>query len=125
LEVLPTAAVLLDHVVRHLKCKEVRFSAFGLREGHVYDQLSPDEQSRDPLLAACAEIARRDARFDHMGDPLMAWTVEGRPGLLFVLQHPQAPVQVLFLEGVELVTEVGEGILTHHASIRPGNWHPP
>lgn len=74
LEVLPTAAVLLDHVVRRLKCKEVRFSAFGLREGHVYDQLSVVEQSRDPLLAACAEIARRDARFDHMGDPLMAWT---------------------------------------------------
>ena len=74
LEVLPTAAVLLDQVVRFLDCRDIRFSAYGLREGHVFDQMSPEEQAQDPLLTACAEIAHRDARFDHMGDPLMTWT---------------------------------------------------
>lgn len=74
LETLPTAAVILDQVVRSLDCAKARFSAYGLREGYVFDLLGPTEQALDPLLIACAEIARRDARFDHLGDPLMRWT---------------------------------------------------
>ena len=74
LEILPAAAVVLDEVVRRLACTEIRFSAYGLREGHVYDLLGPSERALDPLLIACSEIARRDARFDHLGDPLMRWT---------------------------------------------------
>ena len=74
LEILPTAALILDEVVRRLKCPTVRFSAYGLREGHVFNLLGPTEQALDPLLITCAEIARRDARFDHLGDPLMRWT---------------------------------------------------
>lgn len=74
LEILPTAAVILDVVVRRLGSPMVRFSGHGLREGHVFNLLGPTEQALDPLLITCAEIARRDARFDHLGDPLMRWT---------------------------------------------------
>ncbi len=74
LEILPTSSVVLSRVIRALKCDTVRFSAFGLREGHAFDLLSPGEQALDPLLTTCIEIARRDARFDHIGDPLAAWT---------------------------------------------------
>ena len=80
LEILPTAAVILDEVVRSLACAEVRFSAHGLREGHVFDLLGPNDRALDPLIIACAEIARRDARFDHLGDPLMRWTDPLFPG---------------------------------------------
>ncbi len=74
LEILPVAAIVLSRVVDRLRGAEVRFSAFGLREGHAFDMLPVDEQALDPLLITCAEIAQRDARFDHMGDPLMTWT---------------------------------------------------
>lgn len=73
-ETLPPAALVLGRMVRALGGREVTFSAFGLREGHAFDLLAPDEQARDPLLAVCADLARREARFDHLGDPLTAWT---------------------------------------------------
>ncbi len=74
LEVIPTSAIVLSRVIDALGCAKVRFSAFGLREGHVFDLLPLEEQTRDPLLTTCADLARRDARFDHMGDALVAWT---------------------------------------------------
>jgi len=85
LEVLPTAATVLSRVMDVLGCGAVRFSAFGLREGHVFDLLAPEEQTRDPLLTTCSEIARRDARLDGMSDSLMAWT-----GALFPDESPDA-----------------------------------
>lgn len=74
LETLPTAASVLQQVIRVLGCREVHFSAFGLREGHVFDLMPAAEQARDPLLAVSAEMARREARFGHMGDVMLAWT---------------------------------------------------
>jgi len=73
LETLPAAAVVLSRVLRRLGCKQVSFSAFGLREGHVYDSLSSARQVEDPLLAAAADIATREARFGPMGDALYDW----------------------------------------------------
>lgn len=74
LETLPAAAVVLSRVLRHLGCKRVCFSAFGLREGHVYDSLSAARQVEDPLLAAAQDIEAREARFDPMGQALFEWT---------------------------------------------------
>lgn len=74
LETLPVAALVLHQVIRALGCREVEFSAFGLREGHVYNLMSAAEQARDPLLAVSAEMARREARFGHMGDAMLTWT---------------------------------------------------
>ncbi len=74
LEILPTAAIVLSRVMNALASEAVRFSAFGLREGHIFDLLPPEEQALDPLLTTCAEFAWRDSRFDHIGDPLVAWT---------------------------------------------------
>ncbi len=74
LEVLPTSSIVLSRVMDTLGSSAARFSAFGLREGHVFDLLTPEEQARDPLLTTCADIAGRDTRLDRMADPLMAWT---------------------------------------------------
>jgi exopolyphosphatase/guanosine-5'-triphosphate,3'-diphosphate pyrophosphatase len=90
LETLPAAAVVLSRVLRRLGCKQVTFSAFGLREGHVYDTLSAARQVEDPLLAAAADIATREARFAPMGDALFAWTaplLAESPKPLRRLQH--------------------------------------
>ena len=74
LETLPAAALVLSRVLRVLGCRKVVFSAHGLREGHLFDLLGPAERAHDPLLAVAAGIAKRAARFDMMGDDLVAWT---------------------------------------------------
>ncbi len=74
LETLPTAAEVLSRVLRALRCRNVIFSALGLREGHLFDLLGPEERARDPLLDVAADIARRTVRFDMRGEGLLAWT---------------------------------------------------
>ncbi|HEY5598317.1 MAG TPA: Ppx/GppA family phosphatase, partial [Kiloniellales bacterium] len=74
LETLPAAAEVLRRVLRALRCRSVVFSALGLREGHLFDLLSPEERLRDPLLDVAADIARRTVRFDMQGEDLLAWT---------------------------------------------------
>lgn len=74
LETLPVAAEVLRRVLRALRCRNVVFSALGLREGHHFDLLSATEQARDPLLEVATDIASRTARFDMLGEDLLAWT---------------------------------------------------
>ncbi|HSR72290.1 MAG TPA: Ppx/GppA family phosphatase, partial [Kiloniellales bacterium] len=80
LETLPAAALVLARVVAALRYKEVVFSAYGLREGHVFSLLPDKEKTEDPLLAAAAEIAAREARFDDLGAALVDWTAPLFPG---------------------------------------------
>jgi exopolyphosphatase/guanosine-5'-triphosphate,3'-diphosphate pyrophosphatase len=72
-DTLPYAALVLQALLEKLKPKQVVFSAFGLREGHLYDLLPPGQQAEDPLLHACTAIARRLDRFDH-GEVIADWT---------------------------------------------------
>jgi len=55
----------------------VVFSAHGLREGILYEHLSPAQQAVDPLMSSCRLTALASAR-----DPKTAWaTVTAtRPG---------------------------------------------
>lgn len=57
----------------------VVFSAYGLREGHVFGLLDVAEQTRDPLLAACSDLARRMGRADGC-ELLLSWTDALFPG---------------------------------------------
>lgn len=72
-ETLPAAARILDRVVAITKSSGVVVSALGLREGILYEQLTDDVRKRDPLLAACAQIAKRTSRFGDHSDAIMAW----------------------------------------------------
>lgn len=73
LDTLPYAAMVLEGVLEALKPARVVFSAFGLREGHLYDLLPPAEQALDPLLVAAEDIARRVDRFGH-AELIQLWT---------------------------------------------------
>src|SRR5437773_1830581 len=72
-DTLPFAAILLERLLRLTKPDRVVFSAYGLREGHVYSQLPAAEQRRDPLIEACRELAATEERFGPMGELLQAW----------------------------------------------------
>ena len=70
---LPGAAMLLSATVKRLGSSHVVASAYGLREGLLYAQLSPEQQREDPLLAATRAEGRRQGRFPEHGDLLFAW----------------------------------------------------
>jgi len=49
------------------------FSAWGLREGHLYDLLPPELRAKDPLLEGCADRAGALPRFQADGARVAAW----------------------------------------------------
>ncbi len=67
------AASLLTHVVRELGSSELIVSAYGLREGLLYEELSPYQRAQDPLIASTREEGARQGRFPEHGDLLERW----------------------------------------------------
>jgi len=74
LPALPGAAMLLAATVKRLGSSSVVASGFGLREGLLFDQLSDDVRSLDPLITAAREEGARQGRFPEHGDMLFQWT---------------------------------------------------
>ena len=58
-----SAALVLERVLNTLRPKEVGFSATGLREGVLFDQLSPSMKRQDPLIYGCRKLASQTSRF--------------------------------------------------------------
>lgn len=67
------AAGLLSHVVRKLGSSELIVSAYGLREGLLYDELSEYQRAQDPLITSTREEGARQGRFPEHGDLLERW----------------------------------------------------
>jgi exopolyphosphatase/guanosine-5'-triphosphate,3'-diphosphate pyrophosphatase len=74
LETVPFAARVLYRLLRRTQPKRLIFSAYGLREGHLFSLLDEDEQQEDPLLVGAAAMAQSHRRFGADGDELFAWT---------------------------------------------------
>jgi exopolyphosphatase/guanosine-5'-triphosphate,3'-diphosphate pyrophosphatase len=72
-EMLPHGLVVLRRLTRLIRPSEIVFSAFGVREGVLYQLLSPDQQKRDPLIAACEEMGERRGRSLAYGYELFQW----------------------------------------------------
>jgi exopolyphosphatase/guanosine-5'-triphosphate,3'-diphosphate pyrophosphatase len=73
IDVLPYAATLLSHLLVATRASGIVFSAFGVREGCIYEQLSNDERGADPLIEACRRIAARDGRAPNDGNTVYHW----------------------------------------------------
>ncbi len=73
-ETLPYGALLLNAIVRQMQPSEVIFSAFGVREGTLFQLLSESERAKDPLLSACEEVARLRSRSREHARELIRWT---------------------------------------------------
>lgn len=73
IDILPFAALVLERLLRLTKPRDLVFSALGLREGYHYSRLSPAERRKDPLIAACSDLAATHNRFGVMGERLHAW----------------------------------------------------
>lgn len=75
-ETLPYAALLLLQVAKVMKPRRIVFSAFGLREGWLFDSLPAAERAKDPLIAAASEHAREVGRFGEDGLIMADWMAE-------------------------------------------------
>ncbi len=70
---LADATALLSVLIRHLGSRTTVVSAYGLREGLLYQELDAETRALDPLIVAAREEGRLLGRFPEHGDLLDAW----------------------------------------------------
>ncbi len=75
-EALPYAAVVLDQLMQKLGIESVHLSAYGLREGLIFDGMAAELKQADPLVAAAEVMARRPGSPDGLGEALQRWLQE-------------------------------------------------
>ena len=73
LATVPAGAAVLGALLKAAAPGEVVFSAFGLREGLLFDRLPAAVQALDPLHDACRATAARDGRSLAYAEALASW----------------------------------------------------
>ena len=71
---LPASALVMSRVLRQLQPDVVAFSAYGVREGWLYQQLDEKERLRDPFLESAQAIGLPMARVPAFSEALGKWT---------------------------------------------------
>jgi exopolyphosphatase/guanosine-5'-triphosphate,3'-diphosphate pyrophosphatase len=72
-DILPHAAVVLGALVERLGLQKVIFSAFGLREGMLFQAMKPSLRARDPLIEGCTSMAAWRGAAEGLGLALERW----------------------------------------------------
>jgi len=72
-ETLPNAALLMGRLLERAKPARLVFSAFGLREGVLYDALDPETRAADPLEEGSVWLGGLLGRDPTMGAALVRW----------------------------------------------------
>jgi exopolyphosphatase/guanosine-5'-triphosphate,3'-diphosphate pyrophosphatase len=67
-------AIVLEEIIRLGEPKEVATSAFGVREGVLFDKLDAQTRERDPLIAAASDLNLLRSRSPRHGEELCQWT---------------------------------------------------
>jgi exopolyphosphatase/guanosine-5'-triphosphate,3'-diphosphate pyrophosphatase len=78
-EALPFGALALGRLIVRAMPSAVVFSAYGLREGLLYERLPASERAIDPLLAGTADLSARLGRGAVYGAALDRWLAEAFP----------------------------------------------
>src|ERR1700722_8373879 len=71
---LPYAALVLEHVLRVGKPRQVVFSALGIREGLLYSLLKKKDKEKDALIEAARHLNQLRSRSPQNGEELIVWT---------------------------------------------------
>jgi exopolyphosphatase/guanosine-5'-triphosphate,3'-diphosphate pyrophosphatase len=71
---IPFANLLLKRLIEQTGVAAVLFSAYGVREGLIFDRLPATVKAEDPLLAACRNLATMTGRATADGEALYRWT---------------------------------------------------
>ncbi|RYH01823.1 Ppx/GppA family phosphatase [Salipiger sp. IMCC34102] len=67
MSLVPYAVPVLKELIRVFKPKDVAVSAYGIREGMLYEQMPRELRERDPLIEACRFAEAKDARLPGFG----------------------------------------------------------
>jgi exopolyphosphatase/guanosine-5'-triphosphate,3'-diphosphate pyrophosphatase len=70
---LPGAAIVLEHILTRSRADNIVFSASGIREGYLYEKLSPYVRNMDGLIASCSEFAVKGGRSTSYANELYIW----------------------------------------------------
>lgn len=70
---LPGAAIVLEHIISRARPDNVVMSASGIREGYLYEKLSPFVRGHDGLIASCSEFATKSGRTTSYANELYTW----------------------------------------------------
>ena len=73
MDLVPLACEVLRELVLILKPSEIDVSAYGIREGMLYEQMSPRLRERDPLIEACRATEATQARVPGFGKKLFTF----------------------------------------------------
>jgi exopolyphosphatase/guanosine-5'-triphosphate,3'-diphosphate pyrophosphatase len=73
-ESLPYGAVVLERLLEQSAIKTVAISAYGLREGLLFQHLTAAERAKDPLVEFARAANARAARVAGHADEMLAWT---------------------------------------------------
>jgi exopolyphosphatase/guanosine-5'-triphosphate,3'-diphosphate pyrophosphatase len=71
---LPYAALVLEHVLRVGKPRQVTFSALGVREGLLFSLLKQRDKEKDALIEAARDLNQLRSRSPRHGEELIDWT---------------------------------------------------
>ena len=69
----PVAAMVLKRLIQTFHPKEIAISAYGIREGLLYEQMPEKLRARDPLIEAARFYEKKDARMPGFGKGLFAF----------------------------------------------------
>ena len=69
------AALVLQGLIETFRFDSICFSAFGLREGLLFDALDPEVKDDDPLIAGCGALGSRLGLNDDLGPALSDWAL--------------------------------------------------
>jgi len=67
-------AAVLEEVIRQANPREIVISALGVREGLLFESLSPEDQAKDPLIVAASEVNQLRSRAPAHAEELFYWT---------------------------------------------------
>lgn len=72
-ETLPHAALVLEGLIERLNLKRIVLSAWGVREGMLFETLEPETAAADPLLAGCSALGARQGISPTLPGALNGW----------------------------------------------------
>jgi exopolyphosphatase/guanosine-5'-triphosphate,3'-diphosphate pyrophosphatase len=130
LETLPHAAVVLEGLVTTLGIERLVLSAFGLREGVLFEAMPKDERALDPLIAGCSALSAREGVNPALGPAVEAWITPALASLEPLLGEREA----VMVKAVARLADLGARLhpdhradLVFHQVLRtpvPGMTHP-
>jgi exopolyphosphatase/guanosine-5'-triphosphate,3'-diphosphate pyrophosphatase len=113
-ETLPHAAVVLETLVDRLEIQQVVMSAYGLREGLLFESMACDVRALDPLVEGCAALGARKIIAESLGAALEHWLAPGFARLEPVFQGPGSGRDGVLLAAACRLADLGAQLHPDH-----------